>query len=311
MIELRVRIDRENAEKVIQLIRELVGSDDAIVTSVEKSETPTTATLGVVRSPLEYLTPPQALGELVSGKLVLTESAKYIGTWGQFNSFFPLKAVLRVLAHLTDENKQDKTSLQVLVDRSISAFKAAGLHKFRGFPKKYKKESSIGRLVWHFITTAYQTGLIGIGGDAEIPAHGWDNVFVSITKEGFEFCQLENRVLDLKAHEQVLTDAEKNWVVKYLRKIDSEGFKEYSLLKAVFQELKKNNTNISGWLEHSESFRTYVKSWSRKKEDTAEFAKQMRTVAIMFAQSKIALLREMGLVKNQRNDYTIIGILGD
>jgi hypothetical protein len=311
MIELRVRIDRENAEKVIQLIRELVGSDDAIVTSVEKSETPTTAALGVVRPPLEYLTPPPALGELVSGKLVLTESAKYIGTWGQFNSFFPLKAVLRVLAHLTDENKQDKTSLQVLVDRSISAFKVAGLHKFRGFPKKYKKESSIGRLVWHFITTAYQTGLIGIRGDAGIPAHGWDNVFVSITKEGFEFCQLENRVLDWKAHEQVLTDAEKNWVVKYLKKIDSEGFKEYSLLKAVFQELKKNNTHISEWLEHSESFRTYVKSWSRKKEDTVEFAKQMRTVAIMFAQSKIALLRELGVVSNRRDDYSITGSLGD
>jgi hypothetical protein len=150
-----------------------------------------------------------------------------------------------------------------------------------------------------------------IDGDTRIPAHGWDSTYLSITKEGFEFCQLENRVLDWKAHEQVLTDPERDWVIRYLKKIDGEGFKEYSLLRGVFEELKKKNIDISGWFERNESFRTYVKSWSRKKEDTAKFSKQMKTVAIMFAQSKIALLREMGLVQNQRNDYTIIGSLGD
>jgi hypothetical protein len=185
------------------------------------------------------------------------------------------------------------------------------LQKFRGFPKKYKRESAIGRLVWHFITTAYQTGLMEIEGDAGIPAHGWDAVFVSITKEGFEFCQLENRVLDWKSREQVLTDAERNWVIGYLKKIDGEGFKEYTLLRGVFDELKKNNTAISDWLEHNENFITYVKTWSRKKEDTTEFAKQMKTVAVMFAQSKIALLRELGVINNQRNDYSVTGSLGD
>ena len=314
MIELRVKINRENSEKVIQLIRELVGLDAKVVAGIERSEAseaPTAPALGGIRAPLEYLTPPPALGELVSGKLTLTESAKYVGTWGQFNSFFPMKAVLRVLAHLMDENEEGRTSLQTLVDRSIYAFKAADLQKFRGFPKKYKRESAIGRLVWHFISTAYQTGLIGIEGGAGIPAHGWDYVYVSITKEGFEFCQLENRVLDWKAHEQVLTDAERDWVIGYLKKIDSEGFKEFSFLKGVFEELKKNNTDISGWLERNENFRTYVKSWSRKKEDTVEFSKQMKTVAIMFSQSKIALLRELAIVSNHRNDYTIISILGD
>jgi hypothetical protein len=311
VIELRVRINQENAEKVIRLIRELVGTDGEIVSDTETSEALTEPPVETTRPPAEYLMQPPALEELVSGKLVLTDSARYIGTWGQFNSFFPLKAVLRVLAHLTAEKKQGKISLQVLLDQSIYAFKAAGLHKFRGFPKKYKRESSIGRLVWHFITTAYQTGLMRIDGDTRIPAHGWDSTYLSITKEGFEFCQLENRVLDWKAHEQVLTDPERDWVIRYLKKIDGEGFKEYSLLRGVFEELKKKNIDISGWFERNESFRTYVKSWSRKKEDTAKFSKQMKTVAIMFAQSKIALLREMGLVQNQRNDYTIIGSLGD
>ena len=311
MIELRVRITRENAEKVIELIRELVGPEGVIVTGQKKSEMQKTPVLEATQDQMEYLATSPVLGELASGKLKMTESARHVGTWGQFNSFFPIKAVLRVLAHLVNQNNGGKTSLQVLVDRSIYEFKRAGLQKFRGFPKKYKRESAIGRLVWHFITTAYQTGLMEIEGDAGIPAHGWDAVFVSITKEGFEFCQLENRVLDWKSREQVLTDAERNWVIGYLKKIDGEGFKEYTLLRGVFDELKKNNTAISDWLEHNENFITYVKTWSRKKEDTTEFAKQMKTVAVMFAQSKIALLRELGVINNQRNDYSVTGSLGD
>jgi len=312
MLELRIKITPENAERVMRLIRELVVSEDlvgseesAAVLDIEK----TAETSKEVAK--KYLSPPPAFDDLVHGEVTLTETAKYVGTWGQFNSFFPMKAVLRVLAHLMEESNRSPVSLQALVDKSVQAFKAMGLQRFRGFPKRYKRESSIGRLVWHFVTTACEMGLIKIEGDSEIPSHDWDRVSISITREGWEFSKLENRLLDWNGKEQVLTDDERNWMADYLKKIDVRGFREFSILMDVFEELKKGNTDISSWLERNENFRQYIRSWSRKTENLAEFDQQLKTVAIMFAQSKIALLREMGAISNRRNDYTVIGSLGD
>jgi hypothetical protein len=304
MLELRIRITSENAEKVIRLIREIVGLEETTSVQVEATEQK-----APILEKASYLNQPPEFNSLTHGNIVPDGTSEYVGTWGQFNSFFPMKAALRVLSHLMKENNEKPVSLQTVVDESLQAFKKVGLQKFRGFPKRYRRESSIGRLVGHFITTAQNMGLIKVQG--EIGSSHWDQVLISITIEGWEFAGLDNRIFDGKSVDQVLTESERLWLTKYLKRIDAAGFKEYTFLKQVFDELKAGNSNISAWLEKNDNFREYIKSWSRKTENEEEFENQLKTVAVTFAQSKIALLRELGVVRNQRGDYTIIGNLGE
>lgn len=301
-LELKIRITPENSEKVIRLIREIVGSEEIL--KIGRSEPRITA-----NEVTSCLGPPPKLSSLRHGKIVLSGAAEYVGTWGQFNSFFPIKAVLRVLSNVMSENNTSSINLQVLVDESIKSFKKARLKKFRGFPKHYRKESSIGRLVWHFMTTAHEIGLISLEGMDNIPTSGWDEVYVSVTKEGYEFASLENQILDLNGKQQILTKEEGNWLIDYLRKIDNLGFKEYSTLKGVYEELQKGNTHIAGWFEKNDTFSAYLRSWSKKKDDPTAFARQLETLSTTFAQSKIALLRELRIVQNKRNNFTILNPL--
>lgn len=303
MIELKITVTKENAERVIRLIKELVETEETTLTKTE--ETPYSSIPANDAS--NYLISPPELQSLKNGEIILSEAAEFVGSWGQFNSFFPVKAVLRVLSNILHQRSTDVINLQVLVDESIKAFKKGRLKKFRGFPKHYKKDSSIGRLVWHFITTANQIGLISIeNNDGKIPNYGWDEVLLSITKEGNDFARLGNQVFDQGSKDQILTKAECDWLLKYLKKIDQSGFKEYTTLKGVYNQLQKGNTDIAGWFEANESFSRYIKGWSKKKDNPKAFARQLETLSATFAQSKIALLRELGLVQNKRNDYTII-----
>ncbi|MEM2618861.1 MAG: hypothetical protein QXR87_04690 [Candidatus Hadarchaeales archaeon] len=310
-LELRITITRKNVDKIVQLIGELLQEEESTATalSTEKMGGPNASATETL---LKYLLPPPQLENLPEGKVITSSAeARYFGTLGLFNSFFPVKAVLRILAHMMEENGGKPVSLQQLVDRSIEVFRAAGLSEYRGFPTRRKggkeKDSAIGRLVWHFIIPARNMGLLEA--DGEIPMRAWDNVNISITKQGWEFSRLENRVLDRKERVQVLSEAEREWMLDYLKRIDGKGYKEYSFLARVFEELKKGNTNMAAWLEKDEQFNEYVRSWSRKKENSKEFKKQLRNVATMLAQGKIALLRELGVISSKRKDYTVIGKL--
>ena len=306
MIELRVRITRENMEKVIQLIKELaeLETEETVITGVKVE----TAGLFPTKTLPRYLSPPPELENLRSGKIVLTPAAKHVGTWGQFNSLFPVKAVLRVLSHMVSENGGKPVNLQDLVHKSKSTFDLAGLKQYRGFPSS-SKESALGRLVWHFITSAHEMGLVRIEGAEEIPIRGWEKVRISPTKEGLEFAKMKNLIFDEGSTKQLLSDAEREWILVYLKKIDGEGYKEYSFLQQIFEELKKGNRDIAAWLENNRPFNNYVKSWSRKAKNEKKFRKQVGNVASMFAQSKIALLRELGMISDKRNDYTVTGSL--
>lgn|GEM_PF-1377442 len=313
MIELRIKITRENAEKIAQLIKELVQleGEGLIVTGAEvagaQEERWSRAEGLAFTKPLpDYLSPPPELAGLKSGHPYLeTSAAKHVGTWGQFNSFTPIKAVLRILCHTVSEKGGEAVNLQELVDRSREIFKTAGLARYRGFPSS-NKDSAVGRLVWHFITPAHEMGLVRIEGAKEIPARGWGKVMISPTKEGLEFAGLKNHIFDERGTKQVLSDAEREWMLGHLKKMDAEGYKEYSFLLEVFGELKKGNTDIASWLENNRRFINYVKSWSRKAGEEKKLKKQLANVATMFAQSKIALLRELGVISDKRNDYTVI-----
>jgi hypothetical protein len=309
-VELHIKITQKNVDRVIQLIRELayLEPESGAAISVE----PGSVRAPTRGGPASYLSIPARLEGLRSGRTSLESiGSKQVGTWGQFNSFFPVKAVLRVLAHMMEENGEKAVDLDDLVGKSIEAVTAAGLLHYRGFPKKVEKESAVGRLVWHFITPAHEMGMIGIEGeDTEIPVKDWKGTNVFLTRQGQEFARLENLILDKDGKEQVLSDAERAWMVKYLKKIDNEGFREYTLLRRIFEQLNRRNTDLAAWLEENRQFIEYVKSWSRKAKDKKRLREQIKNVAAMFAQSKIALLRELGVVRNKRNDYTVIGELG-
>lgn len=311
MMELRIKITRENAERVAKLIKELVQLEveGLVVTGAETEIAgPKKKGLAFAKPLPGYLSSPPELENLKGGKIVQTPAAKHVGTWGQFNSFFPVKGVLRVLCHMVSENGGKAVNLQGLVDRSKATFQLAGLGCYRGFPSS-GKESAVGRLVWHFITPAHEMGLARIEGTKEIPVRGWGKVNIAPTKEGYEFAKLKNLIFDERDTRQLLSDAEREWLLGYLKKIDGEGYREYSFLREVFGELEKGNTDIASWLENSQRFISYVKSWSRKAKQERKFKKQVANVAAMFAQSKIALLRELGMISDKRNDYTVIGHL--
>jgi len=308
MMELRIKITRENAERVAELIKELAQLEAegmvAISTEAEATKPEPAKPL------LNYLSPPPDLPNLESGTPYLeTPAAKHVGTWGQFNSFFPVKAVLRILCQMVGEASGEPINLQELVDRSKNIFKSAGLGRYRGFPSS-NKESAIGRLVWHFITPAHEMGLVKIEGAEEIPIHGWGKVRISPTSEGLEFAKLKNPVFDEGSTEQVLSVPEREWVISYLKKIDEGGYKEFSFLREVFGELKKGNTDLVPWFEKSRRFVNYIRGWSSKAGDEKKLKKQVANVANTFAASKIALLRELGVISNKRNDYTVMGTLG-
>jgi len=263
----------------------------------------------------DYLAIPAEL-KLSSGKLILNEGTKLIGTWGMFNSFFPGKAVLRILANMMYKNKIEYTILDDLINKSAGIFKANGFSKLRGFPNDPEKQNSIGRLVYHFIKTFNEMGFFLVKAKEENKGDVWDepwkNIEITLTKEGLDFAKLPNRIFDDHEPIQVLTTEEKVWLLKYLKKIDEAGYKEFYMLINVFEFIKKSNNGkeeLWAWYRNNSTFRKYVQEWSRKSGDREAFEKQIANLAPTFAAGKVALLRELGVIKNRRNDYTIIGNL--
>ena len=101
---------------------------------------------------LNYLAVPKEI-KVKSGKVTASKETKAIGSWGMFNSFFPGKAALRILANSLHETKKESIPLNDLVKRCSEVFKMHGLSSFRGFPNDPDSEILIGRLVNQFIIT--------------------------------------------------------------------------------------------------------------------------------------------------------------
>ena len=61
------------------------------------------------------------------------------------------------------------------------------------------------------------------------------------------------------------------------------------------------------WLKKNPEFVSYVKERSGKSKNPKAFERQLENLSKTFGASKISLLRELGIIKNKRDDYTIIG----
>ena len=266
----------------------------------------------------DYLSIPPNI-KLEPGRvLVNDEDSGKVGFWGMVNDYFSSKAVLRINANMLYETKKDYISLFELMEMTKNVMKSRNLNELKGFPNNVDSESSLGRLVYHFIKSFNKAGLFEIklssknAEKEDVWNEKWENILIRPTQEGLEFAQLKNGVFDEGNREnQVLTKEESEWLIKHFKKVEKEGFKEFLWLNEVYLFLKKgrNGRDLLKWYKENPSFISYVKSWSTKKDSHKEFEKQINNLAQMFSAGKISLLRELGIVNNKRNDYTIIGDL--
>jgi len=175
------------------------------------------------------------------------------------------------------------------------------LYKYRGFPKR-TSESARGRLVSHLLLPYCSMGLMIIKGSKKT-GH------VMITKQGFVFAQLKNPLLDEMGKKRPLSQEERNWFIKYLKEIDSRGYKEFSFLLGLTNFLvnsKRKYKDIVEWFSKKEDFIKWLRERSRYKDDPKAFSHQLDNVARTFASGKIALLRELGILSTSRATYKVI-----
>ena len=115
----------------------------------------------VLQESKNYLVIPSDL-ELNPGELLVDNETKSVGSWGMFNSFFPGKAVLRILANLLDEKNVKSITLETLMIKTSDVIRINNLSELRGFPKNPGKDNSLGRLVYHFIQTFTDMGFFSV-----------------------------------------------------------------------------------------------------------------------------------------------------
>jgi hypothetical protein len=323
-MQLTINITKKNKGKVFKLIETLL--EDEIENVCESTQIIVGDQLKNISSvEKDYLDTPPKIENFKDSKVIFYHGQKNqgenyriksIGSWGQFNSFFPIKAASRILTNYLYEKSLESVKLNEFVDKCLLIFEQKGYTKYRGFPSS-DKDTARGRFVWHFLTTAYEMGLIRIS-NSNLGSEGmprtlldWKEVEIDVTKDGMEFALLPNNIFDGISDQQVLTTDEKEWMISYLIKIDEEGYKEYSLLKGISKFLAEKHNgkdDLWGWFKNNNTFVEYIKSWSRKtkKGDEQALTEQIDTLSKSFASSKVALLRELGIVKNKRNDYTIL-----
>ncbi len=315
-MELTIKITKENKEKIFTLISAIL--EDERPTSIQSNKS---------SSKINYLATPEHLDNLPPGSVAHygtneDDRLKLVGTWGQFNSFFPVKAALRILGNMIAYTSNRFIRLDNFIDQCIdviSKTKISGkrLGGFRGFPSR-SKDSAIGRFVWHFLTPTFEMGLITIQSEEHVIAmiphsqNDWSKVAVSLTQEGYYFASLQNPVFDNMSKNQILSQEEKKWLINYLIKINQDGFNEYSILFGVYSTLLQSNNDpvkLWNWFENNTDFINYIKSWTTKINDENALNQQILNLSRTFASSKIALLRELGIVRDKRGDYSIIGDL--
>jgi hypothetical protein len=315
-MELRIEITKQNRERIFEVINTLL-EEEAAKSSADTSR----KKASVARN---YLSIPEKIDGLEHGAVMRYDDPRdkqvqLVGTWGQFNSFFPVKAALRILANFLSESEKDCVNLRNFIFQCIEVFrrteiKNKRLGKYRGFPLR-KKDTATGRFVWHFLAPAQEMGLIRVTksptGCKGIPTapNDWNKVYITITQKGLEFARLRNPLFDGTSMEQVLGEDERKWIINFLKEVDEQGFGEYSLLKGVYEFLKEGhdgNEELWSWFERNGRFIDYVASWSRQAREPDQMKKQISRLAKTFSASKVALLRELAVVKNRRNDYKII-----
>jgi len=227
-----------------------------------------------------------------------------------FNSFFAAKAMLRVIANLTNEERKPPEQDKVL-DTFNNATKARDLKKYNGFPKNRENEkherSSINKLLYSILLPLSQMGMLKLN----------DNN-ISLTKHGFGFSMLTNPKLD-NNEDELLSEEEINYLIGYLKEIDMHGYKEYTFLKQIVDFIKEKSTygktpvyqDLVDFIKRDERFVDYVYKTSKFStnglpKESHDFLNKLQRTAQAVVASRIALLREFSVIEDKRNSYRII-----
>lgn len=345
-MELKIKIIHENKDRVLKLISELVDAEYEVLGVGQ--DTDSKKPIDIAKSKPNFSLPyagetHHSLGSKLNDK-VRTESVFYqsgsrsdilrkngfipdeymaeptvressIGSWFMFNSFFASKSVMRGLSNLLIETKNN-----VFIDEFLQEFfqssKARGLLTYRGFPKEKEKRqhasSNIQKMRYFILSPLEEMGFI------KINQTDGKREKIFITPAGAKFSLLENPRLDLNDN-QLLSNEEIKFLTFYLKEIDAQGYKEYTILQEFLDYLVekskvKSVTHIEvvSWFANNPKIIDYLYSNSRAKKnnlskDSDFFKKQLSGVASAFASGKVAILRELRVINDKRNDYSVIG----
>ena len=301
-----INITKENKDKLLQLIAQLVEAENQ---ELKRKATDERDTSSYYVEYSKYMNKPQNdIGNLlVDGSIELSEFG--FGMSFLFNSFFAAKAMLRVIANLTNEKKKP-IEKDLALDIFSEAAIARGLQRYNGFPKERPKKherSGVTRLTYSVILPLSKIGMLKIDGTKLI-----------LTKEGFNFAMLYNPKLDENKGE-LFSEEERDYIIDYLKEIEMRGFKEYSFLKQIVDFIKKKTTekrsiafvDLIEFLKGNQSFIDYIyknTKFSKKgipKESKVFLNKVERIIRVILA-SRIAILRELKIIEDRRNSYRII-----
>lgn len=299
-MQIKIVITKQNKERILRLIDQLVECEaEGIKAELAGSNIPSLSTeVETPKSP-NFLTERPRVKNLAVAEPEIAD--RKFGSWGMFNSYVPGKAALRVLHNLLGQNSGEAVKFSELIDACITYFSRFGLYKYRGFPKK-TSESARTRLAAHLIMPYHEMGLIKVYGNGKDPD-------VTITKDGLDFADLRNPLLDDGDKTKSLSEEESMWIKNHLKRIDGLGYKEFSLLRDLTHFLAKGEPQfkkIVDWFKENQGFVDWLKSGSRHRDDPKAFLRQLQNVSRTFASGKIALLRELGVVSSARATYNVL-----
>jgi len=295
-MEIKIVITKENKEQILKLIDQLIDAEAEGV----KAQSPSRVVFGFPEASRNVETEKWPHIDMVEIAEPEIREARF-GAWGMFNSFVPGKAALRVLITLVDRNDEKSVRLSSLIDACMTYFSRSKLYEYRGFPKKIS-ESSRARLATHLIRPYYEMGLMRKCDDGKDPS-------IMITKEGLDFARMQNPLLDRNDRTTYLSEEEGKWMINHLKTLDEMGYKEFSLLRELtyFLSAKERNfEDIVKWFKENRAFVDWLRNGSRYENDPKAFSRQLENVARTFASGKIALLRELGVVSNERATYQVL-----
>ena len=295
-MEIKIVINKNNKDQILKLIGQLVEYEAEAMTA-ESSEHVS------IRTALETPDPHKELPAMGNFKVAIPEIRKSkFGSWGMFNSYLPGKTALRVLITLISKNGGNPIRFGELIDESIKYFSRSRLSRFRGFPKR-TSDSARTRLRTHLIVPYHEMGLIKLLNNEKNP-------LIMVTKDGIDFARLQNPLLDEGSRKgDILSEEEREWLINHLRKIDKQGYEEFSLLENLTNFLsgeERRFNDLAQWFRNNESFVEWLKSGSRCREDQNAFSRQLLNVSRTFASGKVALLRELGIISTSRAKYHVL-----
>jgi hypothetical protein len=131
---------------------------------------------------------------------------------------------------------------------------------------------------------------------------------VGITAEGMEFSLVESDILDGSLRKEKLSAGEKNWISVHLKRINDAGFREHDVLSSIIEFVGTEHPErrkLVDWFSNRRDFQDYTRSASKHGGDPPRMRRQLVNLANTYVSSKVAMLREMGVLSDARGQYEV------